>query len=935
MNDHPYGSAFEDLFEHSLDGVMLTRPDGTILRANRSACRLLERTEDEICRLGRQGLMKHDPGVTALLAKRAQDQRVVGQVNFLLPEQRTVLVEFTSGVLPGSEGGPLAYVIFHDGRPLRDAEERLRRGNRALLMVTQCTEALVRASSETELYRAVCDVIVKTGGYRMVWIGMAEHDAEKTVRPVAWAGHVEDYLATARITWADSPRGQGPTGTAVRQRHPVVGWVFESDERLRPWREAAQARGYRCSTALPLFFGEGPAGVITMYSSELETFDPPEYQLLARLAENLAWAVDGLRHREARAQAEERVRHSEAMLRGLADTVPDPLFLKDRDSRWVFVNAAALEVVNKTEQAALGRTDRELYADPAVGEALMANDRRVMASGQLATFEESIQAREGQRVYEAIKAPFRDAQGQIVGIVGIARDVSVRHREEADRRRLATAIEQAAEMVLVTDAKGAIEYVNPAFERITGYARAEAMGKNPRLLKSGLQDEAFYRDFWATISSGQTWQGRLINRRKDGQLFTEEASISPVRDAQGGITAYVAVKRDITRDLALEQQLRQSQKMEGIGRLAGGVAHDFNNILSVIMSFSEVVLNELKVGDPLREDVGEIDKAAQRAAALTRQLLAFSRQQVLQPVRLDLNRVLANLEKMLRRIVGEDVQVQVTLDPALGTVRADPGQIDQVLMNLVVNARDAMAGGGRLSLETRHVEIDAQAAAARPGLRAGDWVVVSLTDSGHGMDEHTRAHLFEPFFTTKEPGKGTGLGLSTVYGIVQQSDGYLTVDSVPGRGSTFSVYLPRTASLEPDEPQASSPSSLTRRGGHETVLLVEDDEAVRNLARRLLAAAGYTVLSAANGGEALLLSEQATGTVHLVLTDVVMPLLNGRAMVDRLRRARPGLKALYMSGHSDDAIIQHGVLEPGIRFLAKPFTPGVLLAKVREALDES
>jgi two-component system, cell cycle sensor histidine kinase and response regulator CckA len=510
-------------------------------------------------------------------------------------------------------------------------------------------------------------------------------------------------------------------------------------------------------------------------------------------------------------------------------------------------------------------------------------------------------------------------------------DITDRRRAETEHKLLATAIEQAAEVIVVTDAQASIQYVNPAFETTTGYARNEVLGKNPRILQSGKQDEAFYRGLWDTLTNGNTWHGRFINRKKDGQHYTEDATISPVRDEAGSIVSYVAVKRDITRDLDLEAQLLQSQKMEGIGRLAGGVAHDFNNILSVILSYAGFALGVVKEGDALRDDIIEIRKAGERAAALTRQLLAFSRKQVLQPESLELNRILTNMEKMLQRIIGEDIDLVQVLAPDLGLVTADPGQIEQVIMNLAVNARDAMPEGGKLTIETANVELDLDYAAQHREVVPGPYVMIAVSDSGVGIDQQTMTRMFEPFFTTKGAGKGTGLGLSTVMGIVKQSGGSIFVYSEIGKGTTFKIYLPRelsTASAAGAKPTTMAQPST----GTETILVVEDEEPLRRIARRTLEAAGYKVLTAANGDEALATSAGRGGAIHLLLTDVVMPQMSGRVLATQLTKQRPALKVLYMSGYTDNAIVHHGVLDAGTQFIAKPFTVDSLTRKVHEVL---
>src|SRR5213079_1806540 len=420
-------------------------------------------------------------------------------------------------------------------------------------------------------------------------------------------------------------------------------------------------------------------------------------------------------------------------------------------------------------------------------------------------------------------------------------------------------------------------------------------------------------------------------KRRDGRLLTVQLSVRAVRNAAGRVEYYETFVRDVTDQRRLQQQVLQSQKLEAVGRLAGGVAHDFNNLLTVITSYSDLVLEGLAPGDAKRDDLEQVRKAADGAAALTRQLLAFSRQQVVEPRVVSLNTVVEGLQKILRRVIGEDIELAITLSPDLESVRADVGQLEQVLMNLVVNARDAMPTGGRLTVETANVEHDPEYARDREAAAVRRFAMLAVTDTGCGMDEATKARIFEPFFTTKETGKGTGLGLATVYGVVKQSGGDIWVYSEPGQGTSFKVYLPRVT--EAPEPTRPGPAAAAPLRGSETVLLVEDDEMVRTLTRRMLEARGYTVLSASRGEDALGVVERHDGPIDLLVTDVVMPGMSGRAVAQRLLELRPGLKVLYLSGYTDDAIVRHGMLEPGIAFLQKPFSADALARKVREVLD--
>ena len=412
-----------------------------------------------------------------------------------------------------------------------------------------------------------------------------------------------------------------------------------------------------------------------------------------------------------------------------------------------------------------------------------------------------------------------------------------------------------------------------------------------------------------------------ITVRCSGRLVNDEA----------GVPAYFEVfAEDVTEKRVLERQLRMAQKMEAVGRLSGGIAHDFNNLLGVIIGYSGVLRKALGARDDLCEHALEIEKAGQRAAALTAQLLAFSRQQVLTPAVLNLNTLVSDMEKMLPRLLGEDIEVSLALDDRLGSVKADQNQIEQVIMNLAVNARDAMPAGGRLEIRTANVELDQSYIRNHPGAKVGNYVLMVVTDTGVGMDARTLTHIFEPFFTTKETGKGTGLGLATVYGIVKQSNGYIWVDSTPGKGSSFEIYLPRHVGQQVAEEQQVD---REKPRGSERILLVEDAESLRKLAQRFLEAGGFRVLSAASGKEALDVATRSPTTIDLLLTDVVMPGMDGRSLAEQLLPRQPKMKVLYMSGYTDTFIAGHGVMEEGIHLLHKPFTEQVLIRKVRDVLD--
>jgi PAS domain S-box-containing protein len=517
------------------------------------------------------------------------------------------------------------------------------------------------------------------------------------------------------------------------------------------------------------------------------------------------------------------------------------------------------------------------------------------------------------------------------------RDVSLEVRKqltqaEASRDRLAMAVEQTAETIVITDTEGAILYVNPAFEKTSGYTCAEALGQNSRILKSGKQDADFYRRVWETLGRGEMWSGHFINRRKDGALYEEEATISPVRDATGKVVNFVAVKRDVTREVRLEAQYRQSQKMDAIGELAGGVAHDFNNILAVIQMQAHFLKTDDGITPAQLQATKEIGRAAQRAITLIRQLLQFSRKQMLQLRDLDLNESINEMIKMLRCTIGENIKLQFKFTMHDLFIHADASMMDQVVLNLAVNARDAMPNGGRLVIETSGVELDEFAASQSAQARPGSFVCLSVSDTGCGIPAEILPKIFEPFFTTKDVGKGTGLGLATVFGIVQQHQGWIKVYSEVGHGTVFKIYLPRLAGMIKRAKKKKMPDSLPT--GKETILLVEDEKPLLVLMRKALSRLGYRVLEAPTGVRALQVWKAHREDISLLLTDLVMPDgMTGKELAQGLLRENPKLKVVYMSGYSAEVIGRDFPLESGVNFLAKPFQVQMLAQTVRQMLD--
>ena len=503
-------------------------------------------------------------------------------------------------------------------------------------------------------------------------------------------------------------------------------------------------------------------------------------------------------------------------------------------------------------------------------------------------------------------------------------------KTEDTLRMLWHAVEQTADLVVVTDRSGVIEYVNRAFAALTGYSREEAIGQSFRMLKSSQQASELYPQMWQTILAGNSFHGVIFNQKKNGDTFLTEKTITPVRNSAGQITHFISTDRDITERNRLEAQLRLAQRMDAIGRLAGGVAHDFNNLLMVISSYAELMLDSIAGQHALRRNIEEIMAASSRAADLTRQLLAFGRQQMQSLRVLDLNPVIQEIGRMLPHLIGEDIQLVVLQGNKLGKVKADLVQIEQILMNLAANARDAMPRGGKLIIETANVYLDEAYLQRHHMVPAGDYVLLTVTDSGNGIAPKHLPHVFEPFYTTKEEGKGTGLGLATVYGIVKQSGGFIWVYSEPGMGTTFKIYLPRVRQKS-DKPYAAAPAEKPP-GGWETLLLAEDEAAVRQSEKEFLDANGYTVLEARNGDDALRVARNYSEAIHLMITDVVMPRMGGAKLAEQLSTERPEMKVLFVSGYAESTVLQHGAIDMAGQFLQKPFTLKSLARKIREVL---
>ena len=682
--------------------------------------------------------------------------------------------------------------------------------------------------------------------------------------------------------------------------------------------------GVESYIGIPLWDSSGqPIGLIALMSSKPLSDAAPATQLLQLVA--IRAAAELIRERSDRI-----LRMREHEFRTLAESLPDNIVRYDREGRTVYVNPVLEKTLGAAAKDMIGKRIREINPDGSY-ETYAQDVDAALTSGENSE-NEYLMPGPGEEPYihQIRIIAERGEHGDVTGVLAIGRDITESKRAVKSIRKLSQAIEQSPVSIIITDAVGTIEFVNTKFTQITGYTYAEAMGKNPRILKSGETPLQEYRRLWKTIRSGEVWQGELHNRKKNGELFWEQATIAPLKNENNIITNYVAVKEDITERKKLEEQLRQAQKMEAIGTLAGGIAHDFNNILTAIIGYGHLALMKMESVDPRRLEIQHMLDAGDRAAHLTNDLLLFSRKQISERKSVNLNDILRKVEKFLKRVIGEDVECRTQLSNEELHILGDAHQIEQVMMNFATNARDAMPAGGIFAIATERVCIDSEFVSLHGYGKPDNYALTTISDTGKGIDPATRERIFEPFFTTKEAGKGTGLGLAVVYGIIKQHEGFINVYSEPGRGTTFKIYLPIIAA------QADTIAVAVEEhpeGGTETILLAEDDETVRTMTRTVLEQFGYTVLEANDGQDAVNLYVKNKDKIHILLFDLIMPKKTGKEAFDEIRIMAPGVKVLFASGYSPDMVRQKMLLEDGMMLVSKPSTPAELLKKVREALE--
>lgn len=629
--------------------------------------------------------------------------------------------------------------------------------------------------------------------------------------------------------------------------------------------------------------------------------------------------------------AAQSLQESEEKYRLLVENAHDGIEITQNDII-IFSNARFAEMLGYTVNEITKLRFSDIFTEKAKTELKKRQEKRYSSEHVPNYYEASFIKKDGGIIdvevkYEIINFKSKPATFAII------RDITESKKIELEIRKLSAGIEQSPLSIVITDIKGNIEYVNPKFCEVSGYSKEETIGKNPRILNSGELPKEYFKELWETILKGESWKGEFRNCKKNGELFSEDATIGPIFDEYGRITHFIALKEDITKHKELENQLRQSQKLEAIGQLAGGVAHDFNNLLTIINGYSSLLMEKFTENKSIRKDVSQIQIAGKKAGELTQQLLAFSRKQIISPTIINLNNVIIETEKMLKRLIGENIEIILNLDNNIGKIKADQGQLNQIIMNLTVNARDAMPNGGKIIVETSMLKIDNKYSGQHFNTKPGNYILMAITDTGTGMDDDTKMKIFDPFFTTKIQGKGTGLGLSTVYGIVKQSEGYIWVYSELGRGTTFKIYFPESIEYE-DEINYRLKDEEPANGGNETIMIVEDDEAVRDVTKDILTMHGYKVFVANNGSEALKQLNKNKEKVDLVITDVIMPKMGGPELANKIQSKTPEMKIIYFSGYTDDNFLGKGILETGLPFLQKPFTKIDLLKTIRNELDK-
>jgi len=947
---------FRVAFETIPEGAAITLlEDGLVIDVNSGFSDITGYAQGEV--VGKSTLavpLWHDPKERLRFVDTVTAKGVVHNLEVKLRHKdgRTIIASLSGRILRSKEESFL-FTFFKDVTAQKRAEESLLRLNRALRVLTSCNEVLVRAENETNLLHDICRVIIDEGGYHFAWVGYAENDEDRTVRPVSYAGHEDGYLATLNISWADTVRGHGPTGTAIRTGRPSYINDLQNETTFAIWRDEASRRSYRSSLAIPLISSE-QRGCLNIYASEPDAFDAEEIDLMARLANDLAYGIASLRTRERHCQASDALMESfeeyrklaaerdqeRHLLRALIDSIPDLIFFKDPESLYLGCNKTFEEYAGRPEQDLIGLSDSDILPQE-VGENILELDRQVLDLHVTQHSEAWSHYPDGRQVLlETLKTPYCGRDGQILGLIGISRDITERYRaEEAIRNSeelLRKVFDSIPDLLVVVDPDLRILKSNWRWRETF----ADSLDQNE---KPYCYDVFFYGqggpcDFCQVrevIRTGASVFRRFFNERTNTH---REIRAYPVFDESGNVTMVVEHLRDITElkraedeRTRLKEQLHQAHKMEALGQFAGGIAHDFNNYLTAIIGCSQLILNKL-AGEPLLKSYADmIVSSGEKAAGLTSSLLAFSRKQAMEKKVVDVNQTIAKLSKLLKILVSEDIEFKTELCAIPLAVRMDEGQMEQVLMNLTTNARDAMPDGGRIVVRTEPRILEHEFKNIHGMGKPGEYAIITFSDTGVGIPDEARQMVFEPFFTTKGPEKGTGLGLSIIHDIVRQNGGYLDLESTPGEGTRFLLYLPLAVG-NPDREKSTNLPARSGRGAA-TVLLAEDEPTVRRFVSMTLEEQGYRVIETSDGEEAVSRFSEHRAEIDLAILDVVMPKKNGGLVSQEIRRLRPDVGILFMSGYTADLISRTLLSVDNEFFIQKPLRPHDIMLKVAQVLE--
>lgn len=938
------------ILQAAMSGIWLTDVHGRLLEVNSSYCQMSGYSEQELLTMNISDLEADKSAGN--IANRIRLILERGNACFESRHRRkdgmVYDVEVSIQYHPRDGGQCVAFI--NDISERKRSEQKITRLTQLYAALNKCSLSIVNCKCEEELLPQICHDVVQFGALKMAWVGIPDPETS-FVLPVASYGDGTEYLLNISVSVdADSPFGHGPTGTAIREEHPIWCQYFQGDLVTTPWHDIGERFGWQASASLPLFKDGAAIGSLTIYSGEKNYFDEAEQNLLIEMTKNIGNALDKFAREAAQKASEDALRKSENLTGQLLQTTDQGIYGIDLDGRCTFINTSGLGILRYKLEDCLGKNMHDLihhsFAD---GQSYPVEDcpifRAKRLGGEGCHIDNEVLWRSDGTSFPAEYSsyPIYDDHN-ISGAVITFSDITERKRAieqlENISQRLELAISSAHFGVWDWNVRDNHKIWNDRLYEMYGITRDTYPDDvDPWIERIHPEDkDAAIAARQAALNGEREYDIVFRICRPDGTVKHVKANAIVIRDGDGKAVRMIGVNADITdmmlaeeQRAKLEAQLHQAQKMESIGRLAGGVAHDFNNILTVIIGHTELAIMRSEPTQPLYPDLVEINKAAERAADLTRQLLAFARKQTIEPKELDLNDAVAGMLKMLHRLIGEGIDLNWS--PALGLwhVKMDPTQVDQILANLCVNARDAIDDVGNITLETRNCFFDKEYCAANDGFELGEYVKLSVSDNGCGIDKETLPKIFEPFFTTKDIGTGTGLGLATVFGIVKQNNGFLKVYSEPGLGATFAIFLPRYTG-EPQQEQVDGETAPVMHGD-ETILLVDDDPSTLNVTMKMLTILGYTVFPANSPAEAIRLAKEHFDDIHLIITDVIMPEMNGRDLAKNLLSLNQQAKCLFMSGYTADAITHCGVVNEGVYFIQKPFSLQVLALKLRDVLD--